>query len=81
MNSIFLIELLLVFGAALVWAFYEYRTADRLSKQHREKAPQVKAEDQSSDSSAAGAKASRDTEASTESAADELSNRNKPDTR
>ena len=80
MNSIFLIELLLVFGAVLVWAFYEYRTADRLSKQHREKAPQVKAEDQSTDSSA-GAKGSGATEAATESAADEVSNRNKPNMR
>ena len=35
MHAIGLIEMLLVFGGVLVWAWYEYRTADRLSKQHR----------------------------------------------
>lgn len=40
MHSIGLIEMLLVFGSVLVWAWYEYRTADHLSKQNRRRQEQ-----------------------------------------
>lgn len=75
MNSIFLIELLLVFGAVLVWAFYEYRTADRLSKQHRDKPTQVSDDDAENSATVAGA--SGGTQAAAKPAADEASDQKK----
>lgn len=42
MTHLFLLEMLLVFGVVLCWAWYEYRTADRLSKENKKKQSEEK---------------------------------------